>query len=111
MIYRKIEYLRIQKNFTKEGLAKAIGKSRQWYYDIFKVKNINVEDLMELSKVFEVSICYFFENEDNVVNEPRNPYILTDIDITTETILELRNQLKQKDEQIQFLQHLIEEKL
>ena len=35
MIYSKIESLRDQRNFTKLSLAKAIGKSRQWYADIY----------------------------------------------------------------------------
>ena len=50
MIYRKIEKLREQKKFTKKEVYEAVGKSRQWYSDIFTVKNIRVNDLIEIAK-------------------------------------------------------------
>jgi transcriptional regulator with XRE-family HTH domain len=107
MNYNKIEILREQKNFTKKDVYRAVGKSRQWYNDIFTVKNIRVDDLIVIARLFDVPINYFFEDEKNgyndisQVNEQNIKYENDDV------LKFFKKQIELKDGQIKFLQSLI----
>jgi len=63
MLYNKLKSLQTKENLTNDQVAKAVGKSRTWYADIFRLENIRVDDLESLAEYYDVSINYFFKNE------------------------------------------------
>jgi len=63
MLYNKLKSLQTKENLTNDQVAKAVGKSRTWYADIFRLENIRVDDLESLAEYYDVSINYFFKTE------------------------------------------------
>lgn len=62
MVYRRLKELQEQNNFTNQQVAESIGRSRQWYSDIFINKTLKIEDLRALAKMYNVPMSIFFED-------------------------------------------------
>lgn len=90
-----------------------IGISESTYKKNIANKNMTINVLERACKVLKVSVSIFFEEKEDVskgmsFNEQSVKYGSgTQLN---ELIEDLRTQLKVKDEQIQFLQHLFENK-
>ena len=104
MIFKRIELLRKENNFTQEELAISVGKSREWYGNVMKKKNIMLNDLIEIAKVLKVPVIYFFEKDEKnkILLEKEN------VGYGNENKF-LKEQIKIKDEQIRYLQSLGQE--
>ncbi len=112
MNYNKIENIRKQKKVSQRDLCKIIGITTVGYSKMIREESIKVSTLEKIAKVLEVPVIYFFTDDvtpTNQVAEPSTPYGTNKL--LEEILNELKEQLKQKDDQIQFLQHLIEQKL
>jgi transcriptional regulator with XRE-family HTH domain len=99
MDYNKIEILRKQKGMSKKELYEKLGMSNQGYCDMVKDQTMKIKTLEKLSEIFKVTVCSWFEDnvheyQENLISEDRAKYVLID-------------QLKIKDQQIEFLQETI----
>ena len=63
----KIKTLLSRDHIDAPALAKIIGKSKQAVYDMLEKEDLNTSLLRMLSKIFNVPITYFFDEEDNKV--------------------------------------------
>jgi len=76
MNYSKLDRLRKEKKYTQTELAKAVGRSREWYKNVLENKNMTVKDLEGIAKYMGVPESFFFtesyatNNQTNIVNEP-----------------------------------------
>lgn len=106
-IGRKIKELVERKKMSVEELASKLQKSHTAIYDIYKKQDINTELLTQISEVLDVPISYWFQEDDisHVTDNTEEKYSKTNISY----IVDLRNQLKVKDSQIEFLQALIKD--
>ncbi len=101
LVYRNLKKLESQKNFTQAQISKGVGKSRQWYQDIFKIKNIRLDDLIALADFFKVSIFYLFENHD--IENSTKEYTTNDSKpLVTESSFEV-DKMKNKIQQLTLM--------
>lgn len=80
MIYEKLKKYQKAKGLTNLQVAQALGRSRQWYQDIFKKLNLKIDELGMFAELYEVNITEFFkdpdsENEYVFDTSKRNEYI------------------------------------
>ena len=108
MDYNKLEKIRKGKKITQKELAEKIGISESTYKKNIVKQNMTIAVLEKITEVLEVPLTEFFDKENSIssFNEPSGQYLTTNE--LREVIKELRGQLRMKDEQIKFLQHLIE---
>lgn len=110
MIYNKLKELQQQNNLTNKEVAESIGRSRQWYSDIFTSKSLKIEDLKLLAKLFKVDMKVFFEDsykDGDTVYDPgmHNEYNQNINELVSlnrrslETLLDLTMQLKTSREE------------
>ncbi len=121
MNYNLLEKIRKDKKISQEELSKIMGLSASTYKKNIANRNMTIEVLEKASEILGVSPKIFFEEEINNtylsnkninnVSEPISNYNNNEKRLIEEIINDLREQLKIKDDQIKFLQHLIEEKL
>lgn len=107
-IGKKIKQLADKKNLSVQEIAYRVGKTTTAIYDIYRKENINTDILNKMSSVLGVPMSYWFEEDinhrkipdDNKLGstKPDQLYILID-----KVIDELKNQLKEKDDQIRML--------
>lgn len=62
---KRIKELREKENLSAEALGKEIGVSKQSILDMERKKDINTMRLRQLSTVFNVSVTYFFQDEES----------------------------------------------
>lgn len=65
LLFKKIENLRNDNNYTQKDFAAIAGKSREWYTKMLDRKDIMSSDLLKIANAFKVDITYFFK-EDNL---------------------------------------------
>ncbi len=108
MNYNKLENIRKGKKITQKELAEKVGISESTYKKNIANENMTIAVLEKIAEILEVPVTEFFDKEDKLrtFNEPGGQYLTTNE--LREVIKELRDQLRMKDQQIKFLQHLIE---
>jgi len=111
--YNELERIRKGKNLTQKQFAELIGISESTYKKNIANKNMTINVLERACKILKVSVSIFFEEQKDEtkgmsLNEQSIKYG-SDAPLN-QLIEDLRTQLKVKDEQISFLQHLIENK-
>jgi len=110
MVYNRLKELQAQKKFTNKEVADAVGRSRQWYSDIFTTKSLKIEDLKLLAELYKVDMKVFFEDsykdgdtvyDPNLYNEyNQNINELVNLNRKSlETLLDLTMQLKASREE------------
>lgn len=110
--YTKIESYRKDKKISQEVLALKCGfKTREGYGQMLRNRSMKVETLEKIAEFLNIPIWEFFDEGKskglmNLSSEPGIQYQ----NKHEEIIDTLKEQLKMKDDQIKFLQHLIEEK-
>jgi len=65
MDYSKIRLLMVQRNFSARKLAREIGMSDVGFNTMMEKQTMKVEYLERLCDVFNVSVSYFFGEEEN----------------------------------------------
>lgn len=111
-----------ERNLTAPKLAQALGLTKQSVYNFMTGHTkITFDNLEKIAAYFKVPMIYFFQEEEADIkdrpfslNDDLQSYFKKQKDqdfITKDAYGFLKDQLKQKDEQIKFLQHLINEKL
>ena len=112
MNYRLLESIRKDKNISQVELSKKIGLSESTYKKNIAKKNITVEALEKIAELLNVKVSIFFEEENNGnINDIQAAYNVKQSanNQLLEIMQELKNQLRVKDDQIAFLQHLIDD--
>jgi len=105
-----LEKIRKGKKITQKELAEKVGISESTYKKNIVKENMTIAVLEKICLVLQISICELFEtgtgNDESILREPEIEYGK----MTMEFVEDLRKQITIKDEQISFLQHLIEKR-
>lgn len=116
MNYKRLESLREQQKITRDTLAKVVGKTRQWYSDVLKFRNLKIEDLESFAKYFNVPITYFFDDDKdhppyqpNQFEEESVSYLkieeMNQLKAAMEDVIKAKNQtIKSLEKQIELLE-------
>lgn len=117
MDYNLVEFLRMQKNVSKEEVKQVLDMSTPGYNKMIKQKTMTVANLETLARYYKVSICTFFKNEPDLMAQSDESAFIIRSDynyIHREAFLEAKNQWKEEREQlrshIKFLQDLVNDK-
>ena len=94
MYYSKIKELMTQKKLTRQEMAYRLGLTPYGFDQMIKNQSMKVETLEKMSVILKVPIGFWWEEEGGNNYENMNQVLLID-------------QLKIKDQQIEFLQGLI----
>ena len=73
-IGKKLKKLVEERKVNQTEFAEQIGRKREYLYELYKKEHINTELLQIIAKYFSVSMSYFFDEDDNNVNEPLSVY-------------------------------------
>jgi len=107
-IGEKIKELSEKNNLTVIMFAAKMKLSHTAIYNIYKDKDIHTKLLKKISDFYGVDMKYWFDDNnssDNIVRENKEKYLIkNDIDDK----IFLKKQIEKKDEQIKFLQSLID---
>lgn len=108
----KIKALMSQENIEVSELAIQLGKSKQAIYDMLEKNDLNTSILRDLSKIFEVPISYFFEDNNSTnPNTKGNSNVVVGRDSNGNIQLDkCHDDLETALREIQYLKALIKEK-
>ena len=106
-IGHNIKKIADEKNIKAIQLAYKWVKSPQAVYDVFKNENPKADIILKFSKLLSVPISRVFGTEffNKQAEEVKQEFAIDEL--SKQLIQELRNQLKTKDRQIEFLQSII----
>lgn len=103
-IGQNIKRLADEKKLRAQEIAYRWGKSTQAVYNVYKNRYPNSEVIIAFSKILSVRISEIFGEEGNSnlpIKETNEDF--KDTDVFNNIIDELKNQLKEKDDQIRML--------
>lgn len=99
----KIKDFLDSKGIEVRELGEILGISKQAAYDLLKKEDVNTKHLKVLCDKFKMPINHFFDAESGQVQEPSGEEGY----LPKEVYQDLKKQLIQKDNQIEFLQNQI----
>lgn len=102
-IGHNIKLLSEEKKLKPQEIAYRWKKSVQAVYDLFRNQNPKADAVIEISKILKVPVAEILG-----IEESENYQASENGKSDDSLVAELKNQLKVKDEQIRFLQGLIE---
>ncbi len=110
LILRKMTELMHRKNISRPELASKIGLHKQTIYDYFNGKaDVSIKTIALISKEYDIDLCWWFKKEvnyDDIANQ-NNVSQLNEQENPMEIIEFLQDQIRKKDNQIEFLQNQI----
>lgn len=74
---KKLKILVEENNVNQSEFAEKIGRKREYLYELYKKEHINTELLTKIAKYFGVRMSYFFDEDNNHVNESSEQYGLS----------------------------------
>jgi len=102
MDFKKIEFLAESKKLSIPGVARIMGRKKQYLYQIIERGDCKVVDLEKISKALGISPSYWWNEElNNVVEEPTPAYSKVEVEL-------LRAQIKSQEKLIARLEKEIE---
>ena len=107
---QKIKQLLKEKNLTYRDLSKGISKSATTLLNIMNGKSrLDVDTLIEIARVLNVPITYFFENDllGQTESQPSDNELKIKLDNCQQLLQEKERIIKEKDKQIKLQDELI----
>jgi transcriptional regulator with XRE-family HTH domain len=74
MNYKKLKELVEKENLSQNKAATAFGMSAPGYKDMIENQTMKVETLEKIATHFQIPVSYFFDEQENILNEPKSQY-------------------------------------